>query len=87
MERTGTGSRPRDHYRLAVLAPAHAASNHRLPGRQRGKDRISRSPSKLTSTGKTLGMSLLVAVEDALDISLHMASDEGWGVPAAARLT
>lgn len=27
-----------------------------------------------------VGMSLLVAVQDALDIALHMASDEGWGV-------
>jgi uncharacterized protein YutE (UPF0331/DUF86 family) len=30
-----------------------------------------------------IGMSLLVAVQDALDIALHMASDEGWGVPAS----
>ena len=28
-------------------------------------------------------MSLLVAVQNALDIALHMASDEGWGVPAS----
>jgi uncharacterized protein YutE (UPF0331/DUF86 family) len=28
-----------------------------------------------------LGMSLLVAVQDALDIAMHIASDEGWGVP------
>jgi uncharacterized protein YutE (UPF0331/DUF86 family) len=30
-----------------------------------------------------LGMSLLVAVQDALDIALHIAADEGWGVPAS----
>lgn len=30
-----------------------------------------------------LSMSLLVAVQDALDIALHVASDEGWGVPAS----
>jgi uncharacterized protein YutE (UPF0331/DUF86 family) len=30
-----------------------------------------------------VGMSLLVAVQDALDIALHMASDEGWGVAAS----
>jgi uncharacterized protein YutE (UPF0331/DUF86 family) len=30
-----------------------------------------------------LGMSLLVAVQDALDVALHMAADEGWGVPAS----
>jgi uncharacterized protein YutE (UPF0331/DUF86 family) len=30
-----------------------------------------------------IGMSLLVAVQDALDIALHMASDEGWGVAAS----
>ena len=30
-----------------------------------------------------LAMSLLVAVQDALDIALHVASDEGWGIPAS----
>ena len=30
-----------------------------------------------------IGMSLLVAVQDALDIALHVAADEGWGVPAS----
>jgi uncharacterized protein YutE (UPF0331/DUF86 family) len=30
-----------------------------------------------------IGMSLLVAIQDALDIALHMASDEGWGIPAS----
>ena len=30
-----------------------------------------------------IGMSLLVAIQGALDIALHMASDEGWGVPAS----
>ncbi|MBI3270903.1 MAG: DUF86 domain-containing protein [Planctomycetes bacterium] len=30
-----------------------------------------------------LAMSLLVAVQDAADIALHIASDEGWGVPAS----
>jgi len=30
-----------------------------------------------------IGMSLLVAVQDALDIALHIAADEGWGVPAS----
>jgi uncharacterized protein YutE (UPF0331/DUF86 family) len=30
-----------------------------------------------------IGMSLLVAIQSALDIALHIASDEGWGVPAS----
>ena len=30
-----------------------------------------------------LAMSLLVAIQHALDIALHIASDEGWGVPAS----
>lgn len=30
-----------------------------------------------------IGMSLLVAVQDALDIALHIESAEGWGVPAS----
>jgi uncharacterized protein YutE (UPF0331/DUF86 family) len=30
-----------------------------------------------------LGMSLVVAVQDALDIALHLASGEGWGVPVS----
>jgi uncharacterized protein YutE (UPF0331/DUF86 family) len=28
-----------------------------------------------------VAMSLLVAVQDTLDIALHLASDEGWGIP------
>lgn len=30
-----------------------------------------------------LCMSLLVAIQDSLDIALHIASDAGWGVPAS----
>jgi uncharacterized protein YutE (UPF0331/DUF86 family) len=30
-----------------------------------------------------LGMSLLVAVQDALDVALHIAADEGWGIPGS----
>jgi uncharacterized protein YutE (UPF0331/DUF86 family) len=30
-----------------------------------------------------LGMSVMVAVQDALDIALHVAADEGWGIPAS----
>jgi len=30
-----------------------------------------------------LGMSLLVAIQDALDVALHIAADEGWGIPAS----
>jgi len=30
-----------------------------------------------------LAMSLLVAVQDALDVALHVASDERWGLPAS----
>jgi uncharacterized protein YutE (UPF0331/DUF86 family) len=36
-----------------------------------------------TDKQDAIGMSLLVAVQDALDIALHMAADEGWGVPAS----
>ncbi len=28
-------------------------------------------------------MSLLVAVQEALDIAFHIAADEGWGVPVS----
>lgn len=28
-------------------------------------------------------MSLLVAIQEAIDIALHVASDEGWGVPGS----
>jgi uncharacterized protein YutE (UPF0331/DUF86 family) len=28
-------------------------------------------------------MSLLVAVQDALDIALHVAAEEGWGIPGS----
>jgi uncharacterized protein YutE (UPF0331/DUF86 family) len=30
-----------------------------------------------------VAMSLLVAIQDAVDIALHIASDEGWGVAAS----
>ncbi len=30
-----------------------------------------------------IAMSLLVAVQEAMDIGLHLASDLGWGVPAS----
>jgi uncharacterized protein YutE (UPF0331/DUF86 family) len=41
------------------------------------------SRRRARSSQDAVGMSLLVAVQDALDIALHMASDEGWGVPAS----
>jgi uncharacterized protein YutE (UPF0331/DUF86 family) len=28
-----------------------------------------------------LAMSLLVAIQEAVDIAFHIAADEGWGVP------
>jgi uncharacterized protein YutE (UPF0331/DUF86 family) len=30
-----------------------------------------------------LAMSLLVAVQEAIDIAFHIAADEGWGIPAS----
>lgn len=30
-----------------------------------------------------LAMSLLVAVQEAIDIAMHVAADEGWGLPAS----
>lgn len=30
-----------------------------------------------------LAMSLLVAIQEASDIALHIASDEGWGIPSS----
>jgi len=30
-----------------------------------------------------ISLSLLVAVQEATDIALHLAADEGWGVPAS----
>jgi len=30
-----------------------------------------------------LAMSLLVAIQEASDIALHIAADEGWGVPSS----
>ncbi len=30
-----------------------------------------------------LALSVLVAVQEAVDIAFHMATDEGWGVPAS----
>jgi uncharacterized protein YutE (UPF0331/DUF86 family) len=30
-----------------------------------------------------LAMSLLVAIQEAIDIAFHVAADEGWGVPSS----
>lgn len=30
-----------------------------------------------------VGMSLLVAVQEAVDVAFHVAADEGWGAPAS----
>jgi uncharacterized protein YutE (UPF0331/DUF86 family) len=30
-----------------------------------------------------LAMSLFVAIQEATDIAFHIASDEGWGIPAS----
>jgi uncharacterized protein YutE (UPF0331/DUF86 family) len=30
-----------------------------------------------------MAMSLLVAVQEAIDIAFHIAADEGWGIPAS----
>ena len=32
-----------------------------------------------------IALSLLVAVQEAIDIALHVSSDEGWGIPASYR--
>ena len=32
-----------------------------------------------------IALSVLVAVQEAIDIALHLASDEGWGVPSSYR--
>ena len=32
-----------------------------------------------------IALSLIVVVQEAIDIALHLASDEGWGVPASFR--
>lgn len=32
-----------------------------------------------------LAMSLVVVVQEAIDIAFHMATDEGWGLPASYR--
>jgi uncharacterized protein YutE (UPF0331/DUF86 family) len=30
-----------------------------------------------------LALSVLIAVQEAIDIAFHMATDEGWGIPAS----
>ena len=36
-----------------------------------------------TDAQDALAMSLQVAIQESLDIAMHMASDEAWGVPAS----
>ena len=39
--------------------------------------------SVLASPRHPYTQSLLAAVQDALEVALHIASDEGWGIPAS----
>ncbi len=48
--------------------------------------RRSTSPDALRSNDvllDALALSVLIAVQEAIDIAFHIATDEGWGVPAS----
>jgi uncharacterized protein YutE (UPF0331/DUF86 family) len=36
-----------------------------------------------TDLQDALALSLLVAIQEALDIAMHICADEGWGIPAS----
>ena len=62
--------------RLATLREQVARARARRPA----APDVLRQDSVLADA---LGMSLLVAVQEAVDICFHIVSDEGWGVPAS----
>ncbi|MGA7120001.1 MAG: DUF86 domain-containing protein [Polyangiaceae bacterium] len=50
------------------------------------RSRRSASPEALRSNDvllDALALSVLIAVQEAIDIAFHIATDEGWGVPAS----
>ena len=62
--------------RLAALQEQAARVRARYPG----------SPDSLAQDSvlaDALAMSLLVAVQEAVDICFHIVADEGWGLPAS----
>jgi len=50
------------------------------------RSRRSTSPEALRANDvllDALALSVLIAVQEAIDIAFHIATDEGWGVPAS----
>ena len=67
---------------LLVLRKLSALRDHTERGRRRRSSTLEvfRADVDLQDAA---AMSLLVATQEAIDIALHLAADEGWGTPAS----
>jgi predicted nucleotidyltransferase len=68
--------------RLAMLFGS-AARGTAHPGSDLDIGIVPVDPDLALSIELDLQAELMVAVQDALDVALHVASDEGWGIPAS----
>lgn len=68
--------------RILVLTKLSTMRDHL----ERVRRRRPPSPEKLqadTDLQDALAMSLMVAIQEAVDIAFHVVADEGWGVPSS----
>ena len=64
--------------KLAVLREHLARLRRRRPG---SLDELRGDVDRIDA----IAMSVVVAVQEAIDVAFHVASDEGWGMPATYR--
>jgi uncharacterized protein YutE (UPF0331/DUF86 family) len=67
---------------LLLLRKLSVLNEHVRRARRRRPDDLQRFLDDADMQDAT-AMSLLVAIQEAIDIALHVASDEGWGIPAS----
>lgn len=67
---------------IVVLRKLVVLRDHLARARQRRPD-TARAFGESTLLQDALAMSLLVAIQEAIDIAFHIAADEGWGMPGS----
>ena len=50
---------------------------------RRRRGAASQPPAVDVDVQDAVAMSLMVVIQESLDIALHMAADEGWGIPSS----
>jgi len=68
--------------RSIVLQKLGVLRDHAARVRRRRPETRARMTSDL-DLQDAISLSLLVAIQEAIDVAFHIASDEGWGVPSS----